>query len=126
VATLEDGLYVVQKSLQDPKMVDRLARFLKASIKGWEYAKDHPDEGARIVLDNDTTGAQTEAHQQRMMSEVDKLLDDDPAKVGYLDPADYDRTIKVLLYGGSDPVVSKPPQGAWTHQVWDAMQKLKM
>jgi NitT/TauT family transport system substrate-binding protein len=124
VATLEDGLYVVQKSLQDPKMVDRLARFLKASIKGWEYAKDHPDEGARIVLDNDTTGAQTEAHQQRMMSEVDKLLDDDPAKVGYLDPADYDRTIKVLLSGGSDPVISKPPQGAWTHQVWDAMQKL--
>src|SRR6185295_19548524 len=38
VATLEDGLYVLQKSLDDPKTADKLARFLKATLKGWDYA----------------------------------------------------------------------------------------
>src|SRR5215208_1738071 len=35
VATLEDGLYTLDKSLQDPAMVDKLARFVRASQKGW-------------------------------------------------------------------------------------------
>src|SRR5262245_66344380 len=38
VATLEDGIYTLEKNLQDPAMVDKLARFVKASMKGWEYA----------------------------------------------------------------------------------------
>jgi len=38
VATLEDGLYATEKSIADPKMADKLARFLKASLKGWDYA----------------------------------------------------------------------------------------
>ena len=123
VATLEDGLYTLQKNLDDPKMVDRLARFVKASVEGWGWAREHPDEAAQIVLDNDTTGAQTEKHQKEMMAAVVKLLDPTQAKEGYLDPADYQRTVKVLLSGGSDPVISKKPEGAWTHAVWDAMKK---
>ena len=39
-------------------------------MKGWEYAVDHPDEAAEIVLDS---GAQDENHQKRMMGEVAKL-----------------------------------------------------
>ena len=38
VATLEDGLYVLEEKLADPAMVDKLARFVKASMKGWDYA----------------------------------------------------------------------------------------
>jgi NitT/TauT family transport system substrate-binding protein len=38
VATLEDGLYVIEDNLADPAFVDKIARFVKASIKGWEYA----------------------------------------------------------------------------------------
>jgi NitT/TauT family transport system substrate-binding protein len=38
---------------------------------------------------------------------------------GYLSPADYDRTVDVLLGTPSDPVISKKPEGAWTHAVWD-------
>ena len=62
VSTLEDGLYALQSTLDKPENVDKLARFVGASMKGWAYAADHPDEAAGIVLDNDTTGAQTEAH----------------------------------------------------------------
>jgi NitT/TauT family transport system substrate-binding protein len=125
VATLEDGLYVLERSLQDPAMVDKLARFLKASVEGWKYAQANPDEAADIVLENDATGAQTEQHQKRMMGEVNKLVGEGGSKgVGYLDPADYERTVQVLLGGGSDPVISKAPEGAWSHAVFEAMGKM--
>jgi NitT/TauT family transport system substrate-binding protein len=122
VATLEDGLYVLASSLEDEAMVDKLARFLEASVRGWEYTAANPDESADIVLENDETGAQTEKHQRRMMGEINKLVGGGDQGIGYLDPADYQRTVDVLLAGGSDPVITKAPEGAWSHQVWDAIQ----
>ncbi|MEI2385095.1 ABC transporter substrate-binding protein [Breoghania sp. JC706] len=116
VATLEDGLYVLEDKLKDPAFVDKMARFVKASMKGWEYAREHPDEAADIVLENDATGAQTEKHQRRMMREINKLTE---GTDGALDEADYKRTVETLLSGGSDPVITKEPEGAFTHAVTD-------
>lgn len=116
VATLEDGLYTLEQALDDPQMVDKLARFVRASMKGWKYAEEHPDEAAEIVLENDETGAQTLAHQTRMMGEIAKLT---AGSDGRLDEADYQRTVDILMSGGSDPVISKTPEGAWTHVVTD-------
>ncbi len=116
VATLEDGLYVMQDKLKDPAFVDKMARFVKASMKGWDYARDHTDEAVKIVLDNDSSGAQTEHHQTQMMSEINKLT---TGSTGRLDVADYQRTVKTLLTGGSDPVISKEPTGAYTFAVVD-------
>src|SRR5678815_592572 len=73
VATLEDGLYATEKSIADPKMADKLARFIKASMKGWDYAIKHQDEAVKIVLDNDASGAQTKGHQVTQMQEIAKL-----------------------------------------------------
>lgn len=117
VATLEDGLYVLEDKLSDPAEVDKLVRFVRASMKGWKYAEENPDEAAEIVLDNDATGAQTEKHQKRMMGEIAKLT---AGSNGALDPADYERTVASLLAGGSDPVITKAPEGAWTHAITDA------
>ncbi|WP_303976694.1 ABC transporter substrate-binding protein [Dongia mobilis] len=117
VATLEDGLYTLDKSLADPAMVDKLARFLKASMKGWEYAVANQDEAVKIVLDNDETGAQTEAHQKTMMEEIAKLVGANPKGTGWLDDAAATRTVETLMSGGSDPVITKMPEGAWTHAV---------
>ena len=122
VATLEDGIYVLESSLKDPAMVDKLARFVKASMKGWDWAVKNPDASAEIVLENDETGAQTEKHQKRMMGEIAKLVGVNPKGTGWLDPAAYERTVKVLLSGQSTPVITKEPQGAWTHEVWEKAQ----
>jgi NitT/TauT family transport system substrate-binding protein len=119
VATLEDGLYVIESKLRDPAFVAKIAAFVKASMRGWQYARQNPDEATKIVLANDTTGAQTEKHQRRMMGEIAKLLDTGDGK---LDPADYERTVATLLAGGSDPVITKKPTGAWSHAVYDAMK----
>ncbi|WP_074736401.1 ABC transporter substrate-binding protein [Ruegeria halocynthiae] len=117
VATLEDGLYVLEENLSDAAFTDKMERFVRASMKGWKYAEEHPDEAAEIVLENDATGAQTEEHQKRMMGEIAKLT---AGSNGALDPADFNRTVETLLAGGSDPVITKQPDGAWTHQITDA------
>jgi NitT/TauT family transport system substrate-binding protein len=121
VATLEDGLYVLEDKLSDPAEVDKLARFVRASMAGWKYAEEHPDEAAEIVLEYDETGAQTEKHQKRMMGEVAKLT---AGSNGALDPADFERTVASLLSGGSDPVITAHPgAAAWTSAITDAALK---
>src|SRR6266851_2575836 len=92
VATLEDGLYVLEKNL---------------------------DEAVKIILAGDSTGAKTEKDQKRMMTEIGKLLG---AADGKLDVKDYDRTVATLMSGGSDPVITKKPEGAYTFAVYDAMK----
>ena len=116
VATLEDGMYVLGSNLKDAAFSDKMVRFVRASMKGWKWAEANPDAAAMIVLDNDATGAQTEKHQKRMMGEIAKLT---AGSNGTLDPADYQRTVDSLMSGGSDPVITKLPEGAWTHAITD-------
>ena len=129
VATLEDGLYVLEDNLKDAAFEDKMVRFVRASMKGWKYAEANPDEAAMIVLEADETGAQTEGHQKTMMAEVAKLT---AGSNGALDEADYKRTVATLLAGGSDPVITKAahiraPQvkkkkcsSAWIESWWSA------
>jgi NitT/TauT family transport system substrate-binding protein len=116
VATLEDGIYVMEDRLKDPAFEDQMVRFVRASMKGWKWAEENPDKAADIVLENDGSGAQTEKHQRRMMGEIAKLT---AGSNGALDPADYERTVATLMKGGSDPVITKAPAGAWTHAITD-------
>ncbi len=51
-----------------------------------------------------------------MAQEIAKLT---AGSDGVLDEADYQRTVDTLLAGGSDPVISKEPEGAWSHVVTD-------
>jgi len=119
VSTLEDGLYVLENRLSDAAFVARMARFVRASMQGWDWARQNGDAAAQIVLDNDASGAQTAAHQRRMMGEIARLLD--TSANGRLDPADYERTVQTLLSSGGDsPVITRAPTGAWTHAVVDA------
>ncbi|MDF1854039.1 ABC transporter substrate-binding protein [Pseudooceanicola sp.] len=120
VATLEDGIYALEENLKDTAFKEKMVKFVRASMKGWKYAESNPDEAAEIVLEYDETGAQTESHQKRMMGEIAKLT---AGSNGALDLADYKRTVDTLLAGGSDPVISKEPVGAWTHEITDAALK---
>ena len=120
VATLEDGIYVLEDNLKDAAFKDKMVKFVRASMKGWKYAEANPDEAAEIVLENDASGAQTEKHQKRMMGEIAKLT---AGSNGALDEADYKRTVSTLLSAGSDPVITKEPTGAWTSVITDEALK---
>jgi NitT/TauT family transport system substrate-binding protein len=125
VATLEDGLYVMEAKLKDPAFVARMAKFLKASFKGWNDAVKDPEGAAKVVVAADASGSATLKVQKRQMENVAKLITNaGTPKIGYLEPAAYERTVKVLLAGGSSPVIKKDPgKAAMSHAVWDAAAK---
>jgi len=116
VATLEDGLYVKEENLSDPAFVDKMVRFVRASMKGWKYAENNQAEAAQIVVDNDDSGAQTVEHNTIQMGEIAKLT---AGSNGALSEADFNRTVDSLMTGGSDPVITKKPSGAWSHAITD-------
>jgi len=111
---LEDGLYALDTKLKDPKFKENMVKFVRASMKGWKYAIDNPEEAAGIVMDN---GGQDENHQKRMMGEVAKLIGDGSGK---LDMTTYDRTVKALL---DQKIISKKPDGAYTADITNAALK---
>ena len=111
---MEDGLYAMQDKLKDPAFKEKMVKFVKASMQGWKYALENPDEAAGIVMDN---GGQDENHQKRMMGEVAKLIGTPDGK---LDEALYARTEKALL---DQKIIAKKPEGAWTHEITDAAAK---
>jgi NitT/TauT family transport system substrate-binding protein len=110
VDLLEDGLYAMEDDLADPAFADKMVRFVSASMKGWKYAIENPDEAAEIVMDN---GGQDENHQKRMMGEVAKLIGEPDAK---LIEAAYERTAQALL---DQKIIEKQPEGAWTADITD-------
>ncbi len=113
---LEDGLYVLEDSLNDPAKVDAYTRFVKASMKGWAYALENPEEAAEIVVEADETGAAEYDHQFYMVSEVSKLVDADDAA---LDMATYERTVQALL---DQEIIKATPEGAYTTVVTDGLK----
>src|SRR5262249_6198063 len=94
---LEDGLYVLADRLNDPVFANKLSRFVAASLRGWSWAIEHPEEAVKIVLANDPTHSETERHQSRMMTEVSKLITQSSNPLGYLNPADYEKVVADLL-----------------------------
>ena len=77
------------------------------------------------MVEADKSGSANLKVQTRQMENVAKLISTaNTPKMGFLEPAAFERTVKVLLAGGSAPVIKKDPgKSAWTHAVWDAAQK---
>jgi NitT/TauT family transport system substrate-binding protein len=111
VDLLEDGLYALEDKLADPAFKDKMVRFVRASMKGWDYALAHPEEAAQIVVDN---GGQDLNHQIYMMGEVAKLT---AGGNGVLNEAAYERTAKAVV---DQKIVATAPSGAWTHDITTA------
>jgi NitT/TauT family transport system substrate-binding protein len=120
VATLQDGLYATEASLADPARADALVRFLRATVQGWTYAVAHQPEAVRIVLDDGTPPDAAETlRQTRMLSAAARLTGSGLQAMGYLEPAAYDRTVRLLVEAGG----AVPSAGGWTHEVWARASK---
>jgi len=114
----EDGIFVREDWIQDPKNKDIAARFLRASFKGWAYCRDNPADCVEIMVKNDAPGGQ-EA-QAWQMDEVNKLIWGDPfnkdTKIGYMDPEVFKRSAETAKTFG----ITKELAGeeAYTHEIW--------
>ena len=97
-ALLEDCLFVKRSwAEENPEL---LARFLRATIKGWQYAAENIDEAAEIVY-NAGDGSSTLEHQKAMTEKVIDLVipeGSDASQIGSLDKDKIQQTID-LGYG---------------------------
>src|SRR6185369_3521057 len=121
-AMLEDGVFAKGDWLSDAKNKDVAARFLRASLKGWELCRDKAAECVEIVLKESPVLGRD--HQAWMMAEINKLVWGPPAPkspLGKMDPAAYKQTAEIALKFG---VIKKPAgDGAYTHEIWELAQK---
>src|SRR5437016_3656473 len=121
-AMLEDGVFVKADYLKAAKNWDVAARFVRASLKGWEFCRDKPAECVDIVLKE--SPALGRPHQTWMMAEINKLIWGPPrptTPLGKMDPAAFKRTANIALKFG---VIKKPANAsAYTHAIWELAQK---
>jgi len=97
---------------------DLCARMLRASLRGWQYAVEHPEEAAGIVMKYDQAGVQTQGHQLAMMNEIAKLVALPVRPIGYTDRDDVRRTIDTLLnYGVISGAIE--PEDVFTNEIWE-------
>ncbi len=96
VAMLEDNLFTSKAFAEaNPNTVKA---FVSASMKGWAYACEHPDEAAEIVFE--AGSSVSAAHQSYMAGEVAKLVTTDmngksvsASDVGNMDEAAMQQTL---------------------------------
>ena len=98
----EDGLYCLSKTYQTRK--DDLQKFVKATLKGWEYARSHPEEALKIVLEvmKKEHISTNYAHQKWMLEKILELMIPSApnTKKGVLYETDFIKAQNALLDGG--------------------------
>jgi NitT/TauT family transport system substrate-binding protein len=104
VAMLQDAIFVRKAWLDKEGNRDIAVRFVRASLKGWMYCRDHADDCVKYTTD---AGSQLGAgHQAWMMNEVNALVWPSPLGVGVIDPVFWQQTVKVATKAG---VIKKLP-----------------
>ena len=111
-----DTMFTTRKMVEENP--DLCARMLRATLRGWKYAIENPEEAVDIVLSYDESGVQTREHQLSMLDEVSKLVSFSVRPLGYTDRSGVTRMIDTLVHyevlGG--PV---EPEDVFTNQFWE-------
>jgi NitT/TauT family transport system substrate-binding protein len=113
-AMLQDAIWAPTEKLSDSKFADQTVAFIKASIKGWIYVRDHPEEAAQIVT---TAGSKLgQSHQLWMTNEVNKLIWPSTAGAGTIDDTAWKQTVDIALSTknetGATIITTAPPETA--------------
>jgi NitT/TauT family transport system substrate-binding protein len=127
-AMLQDAIWANSDKLKEQAYAEQTTKFIKASIKGWVYTRDHPEEAAKIVT---AAGSQLgESHQLWMTNEVNKLIWPSTHGVGVIDDAAWKRTVDIAMGTKNDTgatIISKePPETAHSNTyVEEALKELR-
>jgi NitT/TauT family transport system substrate-binding protein len=98
VAMLQDAIFARKAWLDQDGNRDIAVRFVRASLKGWMYCRDHADDCVKYTTD---AGSQLGAgHQAWMMNEVNALVWPSPLGVGAIDPVFWGQTVRVSKGAG--------------------------
>jgi NitT/TauT family transport system substrate-binding protein len=95
---LQDAIFAREAWLNEGNNRDVAVRFVRASLKGWQYCRDNPADCVQYVTD---AGSQLGAgHQNWMMNEINALVWPSPNGVGVLDPIGWNQTVQVAKRAG--------------------------
>jgi NitT/TauT family transport system substrate-binding protein len=108
-AMLQDHIFARESWLKKDGNEDIAVKFIKASLKGWIYARDNATETVDIVLKNGPTLGK--GHMTWQLNEINKLIWPSPDGVGILDKKLWDQTVKVALDG--KVITKEPTEGAY-------------
>jgi NitT/TauT family transport system substrate-binding protein len=117
-AMLQDAIWANTEQLEDEAYQEQTVAFLKASIRGWVYCRDNPEECRDIVV---AQGSRLgESHQLWMMNEINKLIWPSPNGIGVIDEQDWERTVQVALSAenaeGATVITEEPDDTAYTNE----------
>jgi NitT/TauT family transport system substrate-binding protein len=118
-AMLEDGVFVRGDWIAEEGNGDIATRFLKASLKGWIFCRDNPDECLQIVLDNGPTLG--EGHQRWQLNEINALIWPNEGEFGVMNKEDFDRTADISKQFGV--IKQAPSDDAYTTEYAEAALK---
>lgn len=127
-AMLQDAIWANSDKLKDAAYADQTTKFIKASIKGWVYARDNPEKAADLVT---AAGSQLgQSHQLWMTNEVNKLIWPSTGGIGVVDEAAWKRTVDIAMgtknETGATIITKTPPTTAYSNTyVEKALEELK-
>lgn len=116
---LQDAIWAdAGKLADDEEYQENTVGFLKATLKGWVYARDNPQEAADIVTAAGSTLGTS--HQLWMTNEVNKLIWPSGAEIGVIDEAAWASTVEMALATsnetGATIITEEPPATAYSNE----------
>lgn len=128
-AMLQDAIWADSERLaNDEAYQETTEKFIKATLKGWIYQRDHVQETADIVTEaGSTLGA---SHQLWMANEINKLIWPSTEGIGHIREELWQQTIDIAKTTkddtGSTIISADPPETAYTNEYVDkALEELK-
>jgi NitT/TauT family transport system substrate-binding protein len=126
---LEDGIWAMTKKLSDPTFKKTTEAFVYASLQGWIYVRDHPQDAATLST---KYGSKLPAgHQLWMANEINKLVWPSPQGIGVVNQTTWQQTVelskKVIDPATGKPLITKDPPASTIDMTFvnDALTKLK-
>jgi NitT/TauT family transport system substrate-binding protein len=126
---LQDAIWADTGRLDDADYAETTVKFIKASIKGWIFARDNAQDAAdEVTAAGSTLGL---SHQLWMTNEVNKLIwPSTSGGIGMIDTDAWDATVAMALETsnetGATIITEEPPATAYSNEyVEKALAELK-
>jgi NitT/TauT family transport system substrate-binding protein len=116
-AMLQDAIWAGTDRLKDASFQDTTVKFIEGSIEGWAYCRDNATKCRDIVV---AKGSKLgNSHQLWQTNEINKLVWPSPKGAGYIDPADWNRTVQIAMgtknADGATVITKAPDAAAYTN-----------
>jgi NitT/TauT family transport system substrate-binding protein len=127
-AMLQDAIWARTDKLNDATFQDTTVKFIEGSIEGWAFCRDNATKCRDIVV---AKGSKLgNSHQLWQTNEINKLVWPSPKGAGYIDPADWNRTVQIAMgtknADGATVITKAPDAAAYTNDYVDkALTALK-